>query len=159
MQFALGFLAALAFLALAALFRMRRWRRFRRGGFALTSAGGAGRRWPFRRLFSRLDTSPAQEQVLVDEAAALRQQFFALRAEWLSAREELAALLGEPSLEPSRIEAVLASRDGSLAALRRRAAEALARFHGVLDEAQRKALASMVREGHLLAPAHGYRRC
>jgi hypothetical protein len=159
MQFALGFLAAFALLALVAFFRIRRWRRFRHGCFATSSVGLAGRRWPFRALFTRLDTSPAQEQVLVEAATSLREELSALRTEWVSARDELAALLGEPSIEPSRVEAVLASRDGQLAAMRRRAAEAAARFHGVLDEAQRKALAAMVREGHVLAHAHGYRRC
>lgn len=158
MQFALGFAAALVFVSLLALLRIRRWGRFRRGAFAVSPAV-EGRRWPFRRLFSRLETSPAQEQVLIDEAAALRQDLAALRNEWTSLREELASLLGEPSLEPSRLEAAFASRDERLSALRRRLAGAVARFHAVLDEAQRRALASMVREGHLLAAARAQRRC
>lgn len=154
MQFALGFAAALVFVSLIALLRIRRWGRFRRGAFAVSPAV-EGRRWPFRRLFSRLETSPAQEQVLIDEAAALRQDLAALRNEWTSLREELASLLGEPS----RLEAAFASRDERLSALRRRLAGAVARFHAVLDEAQRRALASMVREGHLLAAARAQRRC
>ncbi len=158
MSFALGFLAALLVLGLAGLLRVRRWRRWQRGRIA-SGYPSIGGRWPFRRLFSRLDTSPAQEQVLVDEAAGLRQDLSALRSEWLAVREELAALLGEPSLEPSRLEALLASRDAQLAALRRRLANALTRFHGVLDDSQRKALAALVREGHLLAPARAHRRC
>jgi hypothetical protein len=158
MQFALGFVAAVAVLSLFAFARIRRWRG-RRGAFAFSPATAAGRRWPFRRLFARLDTSPAQEQVLVDEAAALRQELSSLRSEWLSVREELAALLAEPSLEPSRMEAIFAARDARLGEVRRRFAQAATRFHAVLDDAQRKALASMVREGHVLAPAHGHRRC
>jgi Spy/CpxP family protein refolding chaperone len=153
MQFALGFVAAFVALAAAGLFRARRWHRGR------PAVALGGRRWPFRRLFARLDTSPAQEQVLVDETAALREDLRSLRAEWAAAREELGALLGEPSLDASRIEAVLATRDARLAALRRRAAEAAARFHAVLDDAQRKTLAALVREGRVLAPAHAHRRC
>lgn len=158
MQFALGFAAALAFLSLFALLRARRWRRLRHASFR-ASRGAPGRRWPFRGLFARLDTSPAQEQVLVDEAAALREELASLRGDWAAVREELALLLGEPSLEPARIEAVLSARDARLRELRRRVADAAARFHAVLDDAQRKALASLVREGHVLAPARGYRRC
>jgi hypothetical protein len=156
MTFALGFLTAFAVLFLAAALRFRRWRRsarFARGG---TDPAALGRRWPFRRLFARLDTSPAQEQVLVDDASALRAELAALRGEWVALREELAALVAAPALDAGRVEAALASRDARLREVRRRAAEALARFHAVLDDAQRKALAGLVREGHLLAPAHGY---
>jgi Spy/CpxP family protein refolding chaperone len=157
MTFALGFLTAFAVLALAAALRFRRWRRFHRAPYGPRHPGAmGGRRWPFRRLFARLDTSPAQEQVLVDDASALRAELAALRSEWLALREEIAALVAEPSLDATRVEAVLASRDRRLAEVRRRAAEALARFHAVLDDAQRKALAALVRDGHLLAPAHGH---
>ena len=151
MNFALGFLSAVLVLALAGLFRVRRWRRWQRGRMSARGDPSLGRRWPFRRLFTRLDTSPAQEQILLDEAAALRRELSELRAEWLAGREELATLISEPSLEPSRLEALLASRDARLAVLRRRLAQAVARFHGVLDDAQRSALAALLREGHVLA--------
>ena len=159
MTFALGFLAALAVLSLAFLVRARRWRRLHRAGaLGSCSVGAAGRRGPFRGLFSRLDTSPSQEQVLVDEAAALRDELRRLREDWATAREELARLLGEPALDAARIEASLAAHDDRLLAVRHRFAEALARFHGVLDEAQRTALAALVREGRGLAPSHSAHR-
>jgi uncharacterized membrane protein len=165
MSFALGF--ATAFLVLAVLFalRVRRWRRWRRAAYGMSrgdARAAAGGRWMFRGLFSRLDTSPSQEKVLVEEAAAVREAFLGLRADWAAARGELADLLASVDLDAARVDAVLASREARLAEVRRRAAEALARFHAVLDEGQRKALAAMVREGHVLAPAraHGHgRRC
>ncbi len=166
MSFALGF--ATAFLVLAALFalRVRRWRRWRRGAYGASgmTRGDArfatGGRWMFRGLFARLDTSPAQEKVLVEEAAAVREALAGLRAEWAAARGELADLLASVDLDAARVDAVLASREAKLAEVRRRAAGAVARFHGVLDDAQRRALAAMVREGHVLAPAHAHgRRC
>jgi hypothetical protein len=158
MQFALGFLAAFAVLFLAFALRVRRWRARRR--FGMAGPGFApGRRWPFRALFARLDTSPSQERVLVEEAAALREELGALRADWQAVREELASLLDAPTLDVARVEAVLSARDARLAALRRRAADALARFHGVLDDAQRRALAAVVKEGPAFAHAHGRGRC
>jgi len=136
MSFALGFAAAFLVVALAVFLRARRRRH----------APGS---WLFRGLFSRLATSPAQERVFLDESAKLREELLHLRADWLATREELSVLLEAAALEPSRIEAVLAARDERLAALRRRAAEGLARFHAALDDAQRKLLAATVRQGRL----------
>jgi Spy/CpxP family protein refolding chaperone len=151
MGFALGFLTAFAVLTLVFALRVRRWRRWRRGrGFA-----PVGARWMFRGLFARLGTSPSQEQVLVDDATALREVMAALRSDWEGARGELAELIAAADLDAGRVDAVLAAREARLAELRRRAAETVARFHAVLDSDQRQALSRWVREGRLLAPAHG----
>jgi len=142
MSFALGFLVAFLVLALGWVIRRRRFKQ-------------ASWRYPFRGLFSRLGTSAAQEQVFLDESSSLREELRALRTEWTVAREELAVLLGEEKVEAKRVEEVLAARDARLAAFRRRAAQGLARFHGALDEGQRKVLRSAVREGGL----HAHGRC
>jgi hypothetical protein len=145
MSFALGFLAALVAVAVALALGFRRRRRLWRS--------------PFRGLFRRLHTTSSQERILLDESASLRELLTSLRAEWKLAREELASLLGEPSLEASLVESVLASRDDRLAALRRRAAEALTHFHAALDDAQREVLARTVREGFCARAAHAHRGC
>jgi Spy/CpxP family protein refolding chaperone len=150
MGFALGFAAALAVVATLFAVRVRRWRRWRRGG----GFAPAGARWMLRGLFARLGTSPSQERVLVEDADGLRAAAEALRDDWLRARAELAALLGAAELDAARVDAVLAARQERLADLRRRAAEAIARFHAVLDAGQREALSRLVREGRVLAPAH-----
>jgi Spy/CpxP family protein refolding chaperone len=151
MGFALGFLTAFAVLTILFALRVRRWRRWRRrGGFA-----PVGARWMFRGLFARLGTSPSQEQVLVDDATALREVMAALRSDWEGARGELAELIATADLDAGRVDAVLAAREARFAELRHRAAEAVARFHAVLDADQRRALSRLVREGRLLAPAHG----
>ncbi|MFL5302206.1 MAG: Spy/CpxP family protein refolding chaperone [Anaeromyxobacteraceae bacterium] len=151
MGFALGFVTAFAVLTLVFALRVRRWRRWRRGrGFA-----PVGARWMFRGLFARLGTSPSQEQVLVDDATALREVMAALRSDWEGARGELADLVAAADLDAGRVDAVLAAREARFAELRRRAAETVARFHAVLDAEQRQALSRWVREGRLLAPAHG----
>jgi hypothetical protein len=156
MHFFLGFLVAALFFASIRFLIFRRWRRFGMYRGAACGPGGAGRRWPFRSLFRRLDTSPSQEQVLIDQAAALREAFGGLRADWLDARRELAELLGESAVDPARVEKVLAGSDERLVDLRRRAAEALTRFHATLDGAQREALATLVRDGRGLRPAYGW---
>ncbi len=155
MGFALGFLAAFAVLALVFALRVRRWRRWR-GGRGLAPAGA---RWMLRGLFARLGTSPSQEQVLVDDASALREALAALRADWEGARHELADLLSAADLDAGRVDAVLAAREARLIEIRRRAAEAVSRFHAVLDAGQRHALGALVREGRLLAPVHAGGRC
>ncbi|HET9598419.1 MAG TPA: periplasmic heavy metal sensor [Anaeromyxobacteraceae bacterium] len=150
MGFVLGFFAAVAVGAALFASRVRRWRRWRRRG----GVAPAGARWMLRGLFARLGTSPSQERVLVEDADALRAAMEGFRDDWRSARGELADLLGAADLDAARVDAVLAARQERLADVRRRAAEAVARFHAVLDAGQRQALSRLVREGGAFAPAH-----
>ncbi len=147
MSFALGFFTALLALGLAAFLRVRRWRRFGRG------------RLPLRGLLARLHATPEQERVLLAEAAALREELHALRAEAEPLRSELAALLAQPSLDQARVDSVLAAREPKLTAARRRVAAGVARFHAVLDDAQRATLATLVRDGHRGYAFGHARRC
>jgi hypothetical protein len=139
----IGVLGTLAVLFLARLL----WRVRRRRGVP------SGRM--LRGLFWRLRTRPEQEQVLVDDARALAAELASLRGGWLELRGELADLVGESSLDAGRLEAALAARMEKLALLRTRAVAALARFHAVLDDSQRRALAEMVRAGPRHRWAHG----
>ncbi len=139
--FLYGFLGVVAALSLFALARRRRWRRMAR-------LGGPPR-FLLRGLFRRLGTRPEQEAVLGGEADALAAEVRALREAGLGLREELAGMLEAPALDRAAVEAVLAQRLARLEALRHRAAEAVARVHGTLDEGQRRALAGLMRRrGH-----------
>ena len=124
-----GFLVAiLVFVTVTRRVIFRRWRRYGRHRGVACGQGKVGRRWPFRALFRRLDTSPSQEQVLVDEATALREAFLGLRADWTDARRELGEILSKSPLDPTRVEKVLAGSDerhNRSAATRRRGARAL----------------------------------
>jgi hypothetical protein len=143
-----GVLGTLAVLFLVRfLFRVRRWRRWRRGGPPASFA--------LRGLFRRLGTRPEQEQVLLADAKALSAEMAGLRADWLALRGQLADLVGESALDERRLEEVLAARLEKLAALRGRAASALARFHAALDDSQRRVLAEMLRAGPRHRWAHG----
>ena len=144
----IGVLGTLAFLFLVRLLWRVRRRHAWRGG-----AIPGGRM--FRGLFWRLRTRPEQERVLIDDARALAAELASLRGGWLELRGELADLVGESSLDSGKLEAALAARMEKLAQLRTRAVAALARFHAVLDDAQRRALAEMVRAGPRHRWAHG----
>ncbi len=143
----LGTLLVFFLVRLAWRARRRRW--WLRGGIP----GGR----MFRGLFWRLGTRPEQEAVLVEDARALAEELRSLRAGWGEMREELAILLGESTLDAARLEAALAARTERLAQLRGRFAAALARFHAVLDDSQRRRLAELIRAGPRHRWAHG--RC
>jgi uncharacterized membrane protein len=137
-------LFALRVLARVLFFRrLRRWR----------GRGPMGR-LALRGLFRRLGTRPEQEQVLQGDADALAAEIRGLREDGRALRDEIASLLEAPALDRSALEAAVASRVAKLEALRSRAAEALSRFHAVLDEGQRRTLAQLLRGG--LRPAHAH---
>ncbi len=144
----IGVLGTLLFLFLGRLlWRVRRRRAWRRGSFP----GGR----MFRGLFWRLGTRPEQEQVLVEDARALAGELASLRAGFVELREEVARLLGESTLDAARLDAALAARMEKLASLRARVTAALARFHAVLDDSQRRTLAELLRAGPPHRWAHG----
>jgi hypothetical protein len=147
----LGTLAAVALLGGLAALRMRRWRRWR----SRMGSGGPPTRFLLRGLFQRLGTRPEQEASILADADALAAELGALRADGRALREELSALLEAPSLDRSRLDELFSSRLARLDALRTRAAEAIARLHGQLDEAQRRTLSSLLRRG---APAWAHAR-
>jgi len=162
MQVLVGIFAVVGALALgrSLLFLGSRHRWAGRRGWARFGQGSR-RAWMFRRLFEQLDATPAQEKVLLEGAAALREDLAAARTEWEAIRAELATLLGEDSLDRGRLESLLARPAEKLGSARARLADTVASFHAALQGNQRKRLAGLVREGRLLAPAygHGHRRC
>jgi Spy/CpxP family protein refolding chaperone len=147
--FLYGFLGVVAALFLIGLARRRRWRRMAR-------LGGPPR-FLLRGLFRRLGTRPEQEAVLGGEADALAAELRALREAGRGLQEEVAALLEAPALDRAAVEALLGERMARLEALRHRAAEAVARVHGALDEGQRRTLAELMRRGGHRRHAHGCR--
>jgi Spy/CpxP family protein refolding chaperone len=147
----LGTLAAVALLGGLAALRMRRWRRWR----ARMGSGALPTRFMMRGLFQRLGTRPEQEAAILADADALASELRALRDDGRALREELSALLEAPSLDRARLDETLSSRVARLDALRTHAAEALARLHGQLDEAQRRTLSALLRQG---APAWAHAR-
>jgi hypothetical protein len=127
------------------------WRRgVRRGG------RWRGRGWMLRRLFARLETTPGQERLLLEELDRLRAELAGLREGLFASREELAATLAAERLDPSALEALVARQLARAEAARKAAVDGLSRFHEALTARQRQVLAQLVRSGRL-GPAHG--RC
>jgi hypothetical protein len=133
----LGALAALR-VARLALFRRRlrhgRWR----GGLV-------------RRLARRLEATPEQERVLLEEVEAMGSSLRDARLGLSSTREDLARAIEAEALDAGALEALGAAAVGQADAVRRRAAAAVARLHGALDAGQRRRLADVLRHRAPLA--------
>jgi Spy/CpxP family protein refolding chaperone len=106
---------------------------------------GWGRRGRFlRRVFSRLETSPSQENAIVDALAEVRSGGRQLMPEIAATRAEIARLLRQDSFDRSVLDAVFARHDRALSELRALTSSALERVHGVLDVRQRGELAALL---------------
>lgn len=146
-----GVLLTLVVLLLLRAIGVFAWRRgLRRGG------RWRARGWMLRRFFARLETTPGQERLLLEELDRLRAELAGLREGLFASREELAATLASERLDPSALEALVARQLARADAAGKAAVDGLARFHEALTARQRQVLAELVRSGRL-GPAHG--RC
>jgi uncharacterized membrane protein len=134
-----------------------------RGGFHRRGFGGPwsrrlrGPRAMLRRVFERLDTSPAQEKVLVAAATELWDARQPLREEAEATRREVARALRGPAIDEVSLGELFARHDEVLRDLRKTTVGALARVHDALDEQQRASLADSVERGFLGRGRHAHR--
>jgi len=133
-----GVLATLGTLAVLRALRVLAWRRRWRHR-------GAGRGWMARRLLRRLEATPGQERLFLEEIESLRAVLRETRQGLFASREELARALEAEAVDPTVLEALGARELARVDAVRRRASDALARFHASLDARQRQVLAELVR--------------
>lgn len=147
----LGFLIGTACLVgLVAMVRRGRWRHgygrgFRRGG----------PRGFLNGLFSRLDTSPSQEKVIVAAVDDVRAAFSSLRGEAEITRGDVARMLADDSFDAERLGDVFSRHDDALRKLREAVAGSMARVHEALDHNQRASLARMLEQGFWRRGGHG----
>lgn len=135
----LGFIIGTA--CLIGLIKVLRGPRHGRAGWGL----GWGRRSRFlRRVFSRLETSPSQENVIVEAMAEVRAGGTRLWPEIAATRGEIARLLREDAFDPASLEPVYARHDAAIAELRQVSTAAMGKVHGVLDARQRRELAAII---------------
>jgi hypothetical protein len=116
-----------------------------------------GRAFMARRLLRRIDATPEQERLFLEELEALRGLMGGLRQGVLASREPLAGMLEAEALDAQALDALLGESLRRLDETRARAAQSLSRFHAALAPAQRLQLAAMLR-----APAgfhHHHHRC
>ena len=129
--------------------RLRRGLRRRPGCHGMGSRGmrGGGARWALRSVFERLETSPSQERVILAALDEVRENRKVLRDELRQTRSDLARAIEGGLIEDATLEEAYARHDRLLAQLRVGFTEALKKVVEVLDEAQRKELASWLEGG------------
>ncbi len=114
-----------------------------------------GRAFMARRLLRRIDATPEQERLFLEELEALRAALGGLREEAWSGRARLAQALEAETVDAQALDAALEATMQRLQELRARAGQAVTRLHAALAPAQRLQLAALLRSpGHLHAHHH-----
>jgi Spy/CpxP family protein refolding chaperone len=115
--------------------------------------GGEGRGGPFgrwfvmRRLFARLETTPAQEKVIKSAFDDLRAAATRVRSDAKAARPEVANAIRQEQFDETLFGEISHKIDEAAQAMRRATIDAIAKVHAVLDERQKKLLAELVESG------------
>jgi uncharacterized membrane protein len=116
-----------------------------------------GRSFMARRLLRRIDATPEQERLFLEELDALRATLRGVREGVFASRGELAQALEAEALDAQALEALFAPSLRRLEEARGRAAQSLSRFHAALAPAQRLQLATLLRSpAGLRAHHHGH---
>ena len=131
----LGFIVGTA--SLYGLYRMRR------GGAPLSLMGGSPRM--LQRVLRRLDTTPAQERVILEAIEEARQSAQGLRKEATMSKEDVITMLKSDEVEVDALGAAFARQDEALTDARLGATSALQKLHNALTEEQRLKLGRMLK--------------
>ncbi|MFI5307548.1 MAG: Spy/CpxP family protein refolding chaperone [Polyangiales bacterium] len=153
----------LCLIALIATLRRRRYHRFAYAGphwhgpgfWAAHSPairygarfGRPGRGAFLRVLFAHLDTTHGQEKALAQIAERVRERLAGTREELVTARKELAAVVGGDVIDGAALDAAVGRHKAVLEKLGPELTQTLISVHEVLDGAQRKQLAELIAEG------------
>jgi hypothetical protein len=124
------------------------------GGFGGPHACGGGyggfrggRRWFLRALFERLETTPGQEKVILQEIDQLRENKRAVHAELEQIRRAVARAVRSEMFDQAALDEAYGRQDALLAKLRAQFSVALSRVHEALDDRQRKQIADWLEGG------------
>jgi Spy/CpxP family protein refolding chaperone len=98
----------------------------------------------FRRVLTRLDTTPGQEKVIREAFSDLKDEAWSLRSELRGTKTEIAQAIRAPELDKALIDRVFAKQDEVIEKLRALLLAKTEQIHGTLDERQRKQLADMI---------------
>jgi uncharacterized membrane protein len=132
-------------------------RRGRRHGYGRWGHGRwrGGPRGFLNGLFSRLDTSPSQEKVIVSAVDEVRMAFSALRGEAELTRADVARMLSDETFDAERLGDVFSRHDDELRKVREALAGSMAKVHAALDHNQRASLARILEQGPFWRRGHG----
>ena len=117
------------------------------GGMGRRGYRSSGGRWALRALFERLDTTPGQEKTILAALDELSENRKGLRDEARQTRVDLAHAVEGGLIEDTTLDDAFARHDRVIARTRVGFTEALKKVVEVLDESQRKQLASWIEGG------------
>jgi len=117
--------------------------------------GGRGSRWALRWLFERLETSPGQEQAIVEALDQLRGNRRIVHEELQQTREDIARAVAGGLIDDHTLDETFARHDRLLAQLRVSFVEAMKRVSETLDQRQRKQAADMLERGRWRSTGSG----
>jgi hypothetical protein len=131
---------------------LRRHHGFHHGPFGCGRVDGYGgphrrSRWFLRALFERLQTTPGQEQVIMQALDRLRAERGVLYDELQQTRSDLSRAVGGGLVGDHTLDDTFARHDRLLAQLRVSFVEALRSVTEALDERQRQLIARWLEEG------------
>jgi hypothetical protein len=109
--------------------------------------GGGPRIW-LRGLFSRLETSPSQEKVIVSAISEVREVAARVKGRAPEVRDDVSRAFRADILDEAALGAAQAKVDVATGEIRVAIADALRKIHEVLDEKQRAIIADfLARDG------------
>jgi Spy/CpxP family protein refolding chaperone len=114
-----------------------------RRGAPLSLLGGSPQM--LQRVLRRLDTTPAQERVIVEAIDEARQSAQGLRKEATMSKEDVITMLKSEEVEVDALGAAFARQDEALTDARLGATAALQKIHNALTEEQRLKLGRMLK--------------
>lgn len=107
--------------------------------------GHHGRRnWMLHAALARIDATPAQERVIVNEIQNLQERMYGARSNLKDARGDLSAAVRGPVLDDAALGAVLGRVDATTNEARTAMIDALRNIHNVLDDRQRNTVADLI---------------
>jgi hypothetical protein len=115
-----------------------------RGGYGFRGGGG---RWFLRALFERLETTPGQEKVILQELDQLRENKRAVHEELEQIRRDIARALRTEAFDQSALDEAYGRQDALLTKLRAQFSVALSKVHEALDDRQRKQIGDWLEGG------------
>jgi hypothetical protein len=110
-------------------------------------AGGFGRRFVLRRVLDRLETTPAQERIVVAAVDEFRESAAKARGEVRRSRADVAAAFRKPNFDEVLLGELYARHDTEIEGLRKAFVGLTAKVHDALDEKQRGRLADLIESG------------
>lgn len=129
--------------------RHRRCGAFQRGvgpdGPPWGKRGGPPQRWMLRKLFRKLETTPGQEQIITEEAQAIRDAMGRFRGKWARMSGAAAHAFGDEAFDKAPLDAAISDHQAQAQRAFEQLSDSLSTIHDSLVPEQRSKLANVLR--------------